>query len=146
MKQLKYIAGILLATVAAMAVLGTISFLLNPDPDVPWWIVGVMFVLGLVPFGGAFLLLRDNLTVASRPCPKCKSAERRIAGVLRRPNKWAQHIGGILLASLWGASRGQQVQCIHCNTLYLTQTRGSRIAGILLWIFLLLALSGVVLP
>jgi len=34
------------------------------------------------------------------------------------------------------------VQCAQCDKLYLADMRGTRIAGILLWIFLLLFISG----
>src|SRR6185436_14906914 len=140
MRVLKHIAGILLATVGVMFVLGAVVSVFNPDREVPLWMVGVMFlVLGLLPLAGAFALLRATVTAPGRPCPQCGDTERQPAGVLRTSHKpWLFHFGGWLFASLWGASREQQVRCAQCETLYMTDTRGTRIAGVLLWVFLLL--------
>jgi hypothetical protein len=146
MRALKHIAGILLATVGVMFVLGAAASVLDPDPEIPLWMVGMVFlVLGLLPLGGAFALLRVAITAPSRSCPKCGGTERQPAGVLRTShNPWLFHFGGWLFASLWGSSREQQVRCDQCATLYMTATRGTRIAGILLWILLLLVLIGVI--
>lgn len=46
------------------------------------------------------------------------------------------------LSLLWGASRKQQVRCVDCDTLYLIETRGTRIAGIAFWILVLLFILG----
>ena len=141
MKALKHIAGILLATVGAFFILGSIGSLLERDPEIPLWMVGVMFVLGLLPLGGAFALLRATLTTPSRPCPQCGGTERQAAGVLRSArNPWITAFGGWLFSSLWGASRERQVRCAHCDTLYLTDTKGTRIAGVIFWVILLLVL------
>jgi hypothetical protein len=55
-----------------------------------------------------------------------------------------------LFAALWGASRQQQVRCIACDTLYFTTTNSSRVAGILLWIIVVMmvmnAVAALVLP
>jgi hypothetical protein len=146
MRALKHITGILLATIGVMFVLGAVLSLFDPDPDVPLWIVGVMFlVLGLLPLSGAFALLRATVTAPSRRCPQCGGTERQAAGVLRSShNPWLFHFGGWLFASLWGASREQQVRCAQCETLYMTDTRSTRIAGVLLWVFLLLVVFGVI--
>ena len=146
MKRLKHIAGILLAVIGVMFILGAVVHVFDPDPEVPLWMVGVMFgILGLLPLGGAFSLLRATLTAPSKPCPQCGGAQRQPAGVLRKShNRWLFHFGGWLLASLWGASREQQVRCTDCDTLYLTETRGTRIAGVLLWVVLLLWLFGII--
>ena len=146
MKALKHIAGILLATVGVMFALGAVLHVFDPDPEIPLWMIGVMFVvLGLLPLGGAFALLRTTLTAPSRSCPQCGGRERQPAGVLRTShNPWLFHFGGWLFAGLWGASREQQVRCAQCETLYLTDTRGTRIAGVLLWVFLLLVVGGVI--
>jgi hypothetical protein len=140
MKALKHTVGIFLATIGVMFVLGGIIHVFDPDPEVPLWMVGVMIVvLGLLPLGGAFALLRATVTAPSRSCPQCGGTERHAAGVLRRShNWWLFHFGGWLFASLWGGSREQQVRCAQCDTLYLTDTRGTRIAGVLLWVFLML--------
>ena len=146
MRALKHIAGILLAAVGVLFALGAVVHVFNPDPEVPLWMVGVMFVvLGLLPLGGAFALLRPTVTAPSRACPQCGGKERQAAGVLRSShNPWFFHFGGWFFASLWGASREQQVRCIQCDKLYMTDTRGTRIAGVLLWVFLLLLLVGVI--
>jgi hypothetical protein len=146
MRALKHIAGILLAAVGVLFVLGALALVFNPDPEIPLWGVGVMFVvLGLLPLGGAFALLRAAVTAPSRSCPQCGGTERQAAGVLRSShNPWLFHFGGWLFASLWGASREQQVRCVQCDKLYLTDTRATRIAGVLLWVFLLLLLFGVI--
>src|SRR6185369_9143716 len=127
MQALKHIAGILFATVGVMFVLGAVLQVCEPDPEFPLWMVGVLFVvLGLIPLGGAFALLRSTFTSPSRSCPQCGGRERQAAGVLRRShNPWLLHLGGWLFASLWGASRGQQVRCGQCETLYLTDTRAT---------------------
>jgi hypothetical protein len=146
LRALKHIAGILLAAAGVLFILGASSLFLDRDPDVPLWFVGVMFVvLGLLPLRGAFALLRATVTAPSKSCPQCGGKERHAAGILRRShNPWLFHVGGWLLASLWGASREQQVRCAQCETLYFTDTRGSRIAGVVLWVFLLLLLFGAI--
>jgi hypothetical protein len=146
MKALKHIAGIVLATVGVMFALGAAVHVFDPDPEIPLWMVGVMFVvLGLLPLSGAFVLLRATVTAPSKSCPQCGGRERQAAGVLRRShNPWFLHFGGWLFASLWGASREQQVRCAQCETLYMTDTRGTRIAGVVLWVFLLLVVCGVI--
>lgn len=53
------------------------------------------------------------------------------------------NFGGWLLAALWAASRDCLVRCVQCHTLYFIETRGARIADILLWIFILLILFGI---
>ena len=146
MRALKHIAGILLAAVGVLFSLGAGVHVFDPDPEVPLWMAGVMFVvLGLVPFGGAFALLRATFTAPSRPCPQCGGTERQAAGVLRSShNPWLFHFGGWLFASLWGASREHQVRCVQCDRLYMTDTRGTRITGVLLWVFIVLVVFGVI--
>lgn len=147
MRVLKHIAGILLAAIGVLFVLSTVANAFAPEPGMPLWIAGVMFVvLGLLPLGGAFSLLRATVGAPSRPCPQCGGTERQAAGILRRShNRWLFHLGGWLFASLWGASREQQVRCTQCDTLYLTQTRATRIAGVLLWVLLVLMMFGVII-
>jgi hypothetical protein len=48
------------------------------------------------------------------------------------------------LSLLWGASRKHEVRCVDCDTLYLIETRGTRIAGIVLWVLVFLIILGVV--
>lgn len=143
MKPLRHIAGVLLATMGVFFVLAACALFFDPHRDVPWWMVGVLLVgLGFVPLTGAFLLLLATLTTPERSCPRCGGVTRHAAGVLQRHhNPWMFHFGGWLFASLWGASREQQVRCGQCDTLYLTDTRGSRIAGVVFWIVLLLLLT-----
>ena len=146
MKALRHIAGILLATLGVMVGLGAVVELLNPASEIPQWLVGILsVVLGLLPLGGAFLLLRPTLTAPSKPCPQCGGREHKAAASLKRShNPWLYHLGGWLLSALWGASRGTQVRCTQCDTLYVTDTRATRIAGVLLCIFLLLVLGGLI--
>ena len=147
MKRLKYISGILLATFGVVFLLGSIAAALDRDAETPSWMIAVMFVgLGLTPLAGAVLLLQDSATaLPPAQCPKCGSNEHAPAGVLTRSrNIWILHSGGWLAHTLWGASREQQVRCVRCNALYFTATRGTRIAGIVLWVFLLLLLLGII--
>ena len=115
------------------------------NADRQWIVTAYSLAFGsLLLLGGAFFLLRATLIAPSRVCPQCGGTERQAAGVLRRSqNLWLLHLGGWLVASLWGASRQQQVRCCQCETLYFTDTRATRIAGVLLWVFLLLILLGV---
>lgn len=108
-------------------------------------VVGMLLVLGLVPLGGAVALLWSGITAPIKLCPQCGGSTPRPVGILRRSNSlWLLHLCGWLFSSLWGASRDKQVQCTQCETSYMTDTRGTRIAGILLWVLLLLVVSGVI--
>ena len=50
MRALKHIAGILLAAIGVLFVLALLTLVFDPDPEVPLWGVGVMFVfLALLP-------------------------------------------------------------------------------------------------
>ena len=140
MRALKHIAGVLLATFGTTLTLGGIEFLYKGDRNGSGWVIAVEFVLlGLLPLSGAFFLLRKHITEPTKPCPSCGSAERRRASVLRRsPSLLVRHLGGWWLPALWGASRGKQFQCVQCETVYLTDTRSSRVAKLVLWIFLLI--------
>ena len=147
MKTLKCIVGILLATIGVLLGVGSIAELFDRESEIPGWGAAVMFiVLGLLPLAGAVALLRRSAAeLPSARCPKCGGTERAPAGVLTTSrNFWMMHFGGWLLGSLWGASRERQVRCIQCDTLYFTETRGTRIAGILLWVFILLLLFGAI--
>jgi hypothetical protein len=144
MKALRHIAGVLLASIGVMLVLGGVGAIFG-DREIPLWI-GVMYiVLGFLPLYGAYALLRSTIFAPAKLCPKCGGAKRQEAGVLRKShNLWLFHIGGWLLSSLWGASREQQVRCADCDTLYMTNTRGTQVAGVLLWILLVLILLGII--
>ncbi len=143
MKALKHIAGILLATIGAGFVLGCIDVLLDRNSEIQGWGVAAMFIVfALLPLAGAVALLRRRVTeLPPARCPTCGGGERAAAGVLKRAyNFWLMHFAGWLFASLWGASREQQVRCIQCDTLYFTETRGTRTAGIMVWVLILLVL------
>jgi hypothetical protein len=146
LNALRHIAGILLATVGVTFVIGAVAHFLQPDPEVSTGAAFVMLCgLGLLPLGGACYLLRPSLTKATKPCPTCGSVERKLAVALRathNPLLWL--VGGWLFASLWGASRQEQVQCVQCGSLYFADTSGSRIAGVLLWIFVLMVALGII--
>lgn len=102
----------------------------------------MLVVSGLLPLAGAFALLRATFTVPGKPCPQCGGTERQAAGVLRKSyNPWLFHFCGWLFAALWGARREQQVRCVQCDRLYMIETRGTRIAGVLVWVFVLLMLA-----
>lgn len=139
MRAMKHIAGILLTTVGVFFLLGTFVLVFHPDPQVPLWNVGIMFLfLVLLPLWGAHALLWVKVTAPDKSCPQCGSTERQAAGLLRTSrNPWFFLLGGWLFAALWGASREQQVRCVNCDKIYWTDTRGTRITGVLLWVFLL---------
>jgi DNA-directed RNA polymerase subunit RPC12/RpoP len=103
--------------------------------------------LGLAPLAGAFLLLRRSVTeVREVRCPQCGGSQHERAGLLRSlQGSRLMYFPGGFLASLRGASRERQVRCVQCDTLYFTETKGSRIAGTLLWIFLLMLLLAEIL-
>jgi hypothetical protein len=106
--------------------------------------IGVVFlVLGLLSLLGAFCLLKQSIiNLSAVSCPKCGGAEHAPTVLPTKRNFWMMHLGGWLLGSLWGTSRGTQVRCTQCDGLYLIQTKGTRIAGILLWVVILLMLLG----
>ncbi len=145
-KALKHIAGILLASVGVLFILSAIFLVFDTEQTAPLWTVAILVVLlGLFPLAGATLLLWPNITAPTRPCPQCGGIERTPAGLLRSThNPWLFHFGGWLFGSLWGASREEQVRCARCEKLYLTDTRATRIAGVLVWVFLLILLFGVI--
>lgn len=153
MRTLRHLAGIFLGAVGLVFFLGFLMAMFEPKEDLSWWKLLLFFIgLGCLPLlCAAVLLKRSILGVRQRCCPACASGERAAAGVLiTRKSWWAYQFGGWLLASLWGASRERQVRCLKCDTLYFTETRGTRIAGILLWIvmlfFLICAVMDSLLP
>src|SRR5258708_5340314 len=76
MKALKHIAGILLATVGALFVLSSVDLFFARDREVSPWAILLMFgVLGLLPLGGAFALLRKTVTAPGRSCPQCADTQ-----------------------------------------------------------------------
>ena len=145
MKILKHIAGILLATVGVMFFLGGVVRLLHPGKDEPLWLIDLMIaVLGILPLAAAFFLLRTTLTTPSRPCPNAavRSGWRPVFCGVRTTRGFLISADFFLFGAIWGASRERQVRCAQCETLYLTHTRATRIAGVLVWIFILLVLFG----
>ena len=146
MRALRHTGGILLATVGVILLLAAGMSISEPDPEVPAWMVaGILLGVALIPLSGAVALLWAPVTAPIRLCPQCGSPERGPAGELRKSGSlWLLHLCGWLFSSLWGASRDKQVRCTQCETLYMTDTRGTRIAGILLWVLVLLVVSGVI--
>lgn len=144
MKALKYFAGVVLATVGVVFAIGAIIHFLDPGPDVSFWATGMTFVaLALIGLGGAFGLLKNTVLAHGKLCPQCGGAERQAAGVLRRHhNFWLFHTCGWMISLLWGLISERQVRCVPCDALYFTSTRGSRIAGVIFWVFVLLLLFG----
>ncbi len=144
---MKHVVGLLLCAFGALCLLGALGQFIQPDPELPFWMVeAVLLVFGTISLGGAYFFLRAKLVLPTKPCPQCGETESEAAGVLiRNANPWIYHFGGWLMAALWGASREQQVRCIKCETLYFTQTKASRIAGICLWVFILvIAFAGII--
>jgi len=143
--RLKHLAGLLSAAMGCFFALGTLAELSDPARETPLWICGFFFLtLGLLPMALSIKLLRRRaLELPQRRCPTCGGVERAAAGLMvNSHNPWMYHFGGWLLGSLWGASRRQQVRCVTCDSLYFTETRGTRVAGILLWIVILFVLAG----
>ena len=137
---LRHFAGLLMGAVGMLFLIGFLFELMEPQTGlVPWQVLLLLITLGGFPFlCAAALLKRSVLSVRHCPCPTCASEERAPAGLLVNTRSWwAWQFGGWLLAMLWGASRERQVRCMQCDTLYFTQTRGTRIAGALLWIVVL---------
>jgi len=145
-KALKHIAGVVLASVGVTLLLAAVMAVSEPDPEVSPWIAGaVLLALSLVPLGGASFLLWKEVKAPPKPCPKCGGTEQQPAGVLQKSHSlWLFHLCGWLVSSLWGASRKKRVRCTQCEALYMTDTRGTRVAGIILWVPLLLMVSGVI--
>ena len=140
-RAIKHILGVLLATISLGGILVIVASLIAPDPRIPWWGLGLIFVSVVGPTGiGAMALLWKTVTAPTKRCPQCGSRERVRAGVLHRLKVWPYLVFGLLAASLWGASREREFQCTHCETIYSSDTRSTRITGILLWVFILLTL------
>lgn len=143
MKALKYSAGLLLATVGVFFVSRVIGLVLEPDPEMPWWMPAVLLItLGLIPLvGGGILLRRKATDLPSVQCPRCGCLENAPAGMFVQSHLHAlAQFGGWAMASLWGASRQRQVRCVRCDALYFVENSGTRFAGIFFWVLLLLRL------
>jgi hypothetical protein len=147
MKTVRHIAGVLLASVGIMFALGAIFAIADRGPDMPLWAIGIGFVLlGLGPIFGALFLLRPTVFASIQPCPNCGGAKRRDVVALKSlTNIWLLHFGGIILSSLWGASRQSQFKCTDCDTRYASHTRGGRIAGLIFWVIVVMTVLGVVI-
>jgi len=123
-----------------MFFVGFLVELIEPEAVSARWQAALFLItLGCLPLLAAAALLKKSvLSVRHRCCPACASEKRAPAGLLVKGTSWwAWQCGGWLLASLWGASREKQVRCLQCDTLYHTATRGTRIAGALLWMVVL---------
>lgn len=146
LKILKHIIGLLLATFSVVFLLGGLSSFGSREPEeLSWPMVALLLVMGLLFLAGAIVLLRQRANeIPASACPRCGGTQSAPAGLLvRTRHYWLHQFGGWLLASLWGASRQQQVRCVQCDTLYFKETRGTRIAGICLWVLFLLLLLAV---
>lgn len=147
MKILKNVGGILLGVIGAEFLVSGMVEVISPRSQVSGGVIAIIFLLGLLLSAGAVALLKRSVTeLRPAQCTNCGSAEQAPAGVLRRShNPWLYHLCGWMIASLWGSSRQQQVRCVQCETLYFTETRATRIAGILLWVFILFVSLNVLL-
>jgi hypothetical protein len=95
--------------------------------------------------GSAFFVRRIEHFMAgdNQACPKCGGKEVQPAGILRRHvNPWAMFLGGWVLSLLWSGSRKEEVRCVGCDTIFQRPTRASRVAWVLLIVFILLVLLG----
>jgi len=57
-------------------------------------------------------------------------------------NPWVFFFGGWLLSLLWTGSRKEEVRCVQCETVFQRPTRASRVAWVLLILFIVLVLLG----
>lgn len=146
-KALRHIAGVILGAFGVLFAFGLMGLLFRPNSTYPLLaIILGLFIFVIVPLSGAFLLLRSHIAAPSKPCPKCGNTQRQRTVRLQRSRKfWIYHFCGWLLPSLWGASREQEFRCTQCDTAYMTDTRITRITGIMLWVFVLIVLSGMIL-
>jgi len=145
MKALRHLVGILLGSAALLLLLTGIGAVSNQQLNAPWWMGGMYLCFGFASLVGSLVLLRRTLFGApARQCPQCGNTDYRVPALSRaRRQGWLiDWLGKHLLGSLWGASREQKVLCAACQTPYFTHTRGSRIAGVLLWVFLFFVLFG----
>jgi hypothetical protein len=146
-KILKHLAGIFLATVGLAMALGSCTLAFQEDEDIPLWGLVIILLLGLSAMLGAVALLKRRANdLPSRTCPKCGSQDKARAGIVGTGNILYVVAYFLIwlfpLSLLWGASRKQQVRCVNCDTLYLIETRGTRIAGIVFWVLVLLFILG----
>jgi hypothetical protein len=148
MNKLRHLGGILLGAVGLLFFIGFLADTVDPQTGLSrtgslWFFI----TLGCFPLICAALLLKKSvLGFRHRRCPSCDSEERAPAGLLVTGRSWWAHqFGGWILGSLWGASREKQVRCVQCDTLYFTETRGTRIAGVILWIVALCFVIGEIL-
>ena|SRR5687768_7157645 len=127
--------------------LGSCGLALQRDQSISRWELVIVFVLGLLAmFGAVALLKRRTHDLPERSCPKCGSSDKAPAGVIGTGNMLYVITYFLIwlfpLSLLWGASRKHQVRCVSCDTLYLIETRGTRIAGVVFWIVVLLFILG----
>ena len=84
MKALRHISGILFAAIGVMFFIGAVGDMINPESEMPLWMdIMLLTVLGLLPLGGAVVLLkRKEADRTATCCPRCGNAEQAPAGVL----------------------------------------------------------------
>src|SRR5260370_28171534 len=86
-----------------------------------------------------FSRIRTRMAENEQACPKCGGRDVQPAGVLtRHVNPWAFYFGGWLFSLLWSGSRKAEVRCVGCDTVVQCSTRASKIARVLLVMFILL--------
>lgn len=147
MSPLRYSTAVVLCALGMQVIAAGILYAFRPDPDITAWeMAGLVVLLGVFPLAIVFGLVRTYVSAPTSRCPRCDSGERRPAAKLRfTHNAFLWFVGGWLFAALWNARRDQEFVCGGCGALYATSTRGSRVAGILAWSCLVVALVHVVL-
>jgi hypothetical protein len=81
-KALKYVAGILLATISLLLLIGGVLLIAKPD-DTPLWAAVVVMLMGLLILAAAVALLKWTCAKTPAPqCPKCGASEKVPAGVM----------------------------------------------------------------
>jgi len=89
MKIFRHIAGIVLGAFGLVIMLGAGVLIFDAVHRVSLGIAVLIFVLlGLLPFAGAFVLLRSTLAAPGNSCPQCGGTEHVTAGVLRHARSW----------------------------------------------------------
>ena len=148
MKALKYIGGVLIATIGVLFTLGSIGLAFDRESDVPMWASALACLVGLIAIGGAVALFKTiPREISASCCPKCGGTEQAPAGIMKESCPfWSFPLLLWLfpLPFLWEGSRKQQVRCIQCDALYLTEKRHRYVIAIIFWITALLGVVGMI--